>query len=624
MPTKRKTAKRSAAQTPPAAATVPQRLLELARQAPEKVILRLLFNQQPEQAITYAELIQRSAGYAQALANNGIRPGEVVILILQHGADLVYAFFGAILHGAIPSIMPFLTEKLSPEQYRRSLVALFQISAPAAVITYPEFIGEVQQAITTGGSIRAVLLSSQISDAPVATLGALAAVPGGEDAARSIKPAAPVTGPVASAARLNAPAAVPGSGDTAQGNKPVAPADIVLLQHSSGTTGLQKGVALSHQAVFNQLESYSRALRLAPDDVIVSWLPLYHDMGLIAGFILPILSGIPLVLLSPFDWVRAPYRLLQAISQYKGTLAWLPNFAYNFCAQKIRPRDLEGVDLSTWRAVINCSEPMYYRSHQLFLERFQPHGLRPSALATCYAMAENVFAVTQGGIGSPVTVDPVSQRGLLVERVARPARPGEDVLNMLSAGRPIDNTAVRVLDEHHHDLPERRLGEIALRSDCMLTGYYQRPDLTKKAFTGGWYLTGDLGYMANGEVYVTGRKKDLIIVGGKNVYPQDLESLASEVPGVHPGRVAAFGVPNADTGTEDVVIVAELEDHAANPDGPAAQQIGNEIRQRVTRGSDVALRYVKLVQRGWLLKTSSGKVARSANREKYLAEEKSG
>ena len=585
MPTKRKTAKRPAAQTPPAAATVPQRLLELARQAPEKVILRLLFNQQPEQAITYAELIQRSTGYAQALANNGIRPGEVVILILQHGADLVYAFFGAILHGAIPSIMPFLTEKLSPEQYRRSLVALFQISAPAAVITYPEFIGEVQQAITTGGSIRAVLLSSQIPDAP---------------------------------------AAVPGSGDTAQGNKPAAPADIVLLQHSSGTTGLQKGVALSHQAVFNQLESYSRALRLAPDDVIVSWLPLYHDMGLIAGFILPILSGIPLVLLSPFDWVRAPYRLLQAISQYKGTLAWLPNFAYNFCAQKIRPRDLEGVDLSTWRAVINCSEPMYYRSHQLFLERFQPHGLRPSALATCYAMAENVFAVTQGGIGAPVTIDPVSQRGLLVERVARPARPGEDVLNMLSAGRPIDNTAVRVLDEHHHDLPERRLGEIALRSDCMLTGYYQRPDLTKKAFTGGWYLTGDLGYMADGEVYVTGRKKDLIIVGGKNVYPQDLESLASEVPGVHPGRVAAFGVPNADTGTEDVVIVAELEDHAATPDGPAAQQIGNEIRQRVTRGSDVALRYVKLVQRGWLLKTSSGKVARSANREKYLAEEKSG
>ncbi len=558
-----------------AATVVPQRLLDLAAQNPEKVILRLLFNQAPDQAITYAELMQRSNGYAQALAGAGIQPGEVVILILQHGVDLAFAFFGAILYGAIPSIMPFLTEKLSPEQYRRSLTALFEICNPAAVITYPEFESEVRQAIAPHASIRAILLSSDI--------------------------------PSPAAAEV-----VPSKG--------LDPADIVLLQHSSGTTGLQKGVALSHQAVFNQLESYSRALHLAPEDVIISWLPLYHDMGLIAGFLLPILSGIPLVLLSPFDWVRAPYRLLQAISQYKGTLTWLPNFAYNFCAQKIRPRDLEGVDLASWRAVINCSEPMYYRSHQLFLERFAPYGLRPTALATCYAMAENVFAVTQGGIDAPVTIDPVSQRGLLVDRVARPPQPGEDVINMLSAGRPIDNTRVRILDEHHHELPERSLGEIALHSDCMLTGYYQRPDLTKKAFTGGWYLTGDLGYMADGEVYVTGRKKDLIIVGGKNVYPQDLESLASEVPGVHPGRVAAFGVPNPETGTEDVVIAAELEDHSLDPEDPAAQPIADEIRRRITRGSDVALRYVKLVRRGWLLKTSSGKVARSANREKYLSE----
>ncbi|HNT24278.1 MAG TPA: fatty acyl-AMP ligase [Anaerolineales bacterium] len=558
------------------AATVAQRLLDLAKQAPEKVILRLLFNQAPDQPITYAELLQRSNGYAQALAGAGIQPGEVVILILQHGADLAYAFFGAILHGAIPSIMPFLTEKLSPEQYRRSLAALFEICAPAAVITYPEFESEVRQAISPHASIRTLLLSSQI--------------------------------------------AWPAEAAEITPTKGIQPADIVLLQHSSGTTGLQKGVALSHQAVFNQLESYSRALHLAPADVIVSWLPLYHDMGLIAGFLLPILSSIPLVLLSPFDWVRAPYRMLQAISQYQGTLAWLPNFAYNFCAQKIRPRDLEGVDLSSWRAVINCSEPMYYRSHQLFLERFAPYGFRASALATCYAMAENVFAVTQGGIDAPVTIDPVSQRGLLIDRLARPPQPGEDVISMLSVGRPIDNTRVRILDEHHHDLAERSLGEIALHSDCMLTGYYKRPDLTKKAFAGGWYLTGDLGYMADGEVYVTGRKKDLIIVGGKNVYPQDLEGLASEVAGIHPGRVAAFGVPNPDTGTEDVVIAAELEDQNLDPEDPAAQAIADEIRQRVTRGSDVVLRYVKLVRRGWLLKTSSGKVARSANREKYLSE----
>lgn len=568
--------------------TVAQRLLQHYQEDPNRVTIRLLHNRQPEQTLTYEQLILGAAGYARALATAGIRPGEVVILILQHSDALVYSFFGTLLYGAIPSIMPFLTEKLSPEQYRRSLAALFEISAPAAVVTYPEFLDEVNQAIKPGTSIRAVIDISQ----------------------------------VAFETSLDPDLVASGLSRTQE--------DIVLLQHSSGTTGLQKGVALSHQAVFNQLDSYALALKLSPEDVIVSWLPLYHDMGLIAGFILPVLSKVPLVLLSPFDWVRAPYKLLQAISQYKGTLAWLPNFAYNFCAQKIRDRDLEGVDLSTWRAVINCSEPMYFHSHQLFLDRFRPYGFRPAALATCYAMAENVFAVTQGGIDAPVVIDPISQRGFLTERIARSAVGDEPVTNMVSAGPPIPNVRVKVVDDHHHDLPDRHIGELALQSDCMLTGYYERPDLTAKAFHDGWYLTGDLGYMADGQVYVSGRKKDLIIVGGKNIYPQDLEGLAGEVPCVHPGRVVAFGVPNEELGTEEVVIVAEIDvdeedrrqaQENSTPLEEVYQSIADEIRQRVTRGSDIALRYVKLVDRGWLLKTSSGKTARGANREKYLKEQ---
>jgi acyl-CoA synthetase (AMP-forming)/AMP-acid ligase II len=392
--------------------------------------------------------------------------------------------------------------------------------------------------------------------------------------------------------------------------------DIVLLQHSSGTTGLQKGVALSHRAVLNQLECYARAIRLTPDDVIVSWLPLYHDMGLIAGFVMPLLRRVPLVLMSPFDWVRAPARLLQAVARYHGTLTWLPNFAYNFCAQKIRERDLEGVDLASWRAVINCSEPMHWKSHQLFRERFAPYGLRPEALATCYAMAENVFAVTQGGIDAPVVVDVIDQRAFLTERVARPAHDSVEALKLLSCGRPLANARVRVLDEQRRDLPERHLGEIALQSDCMLSGYFHRDDLTAQAFHDAWYLTGDLGYVADGEVYVTGRRKDLIIVGGKNVYPQDLEQLASEVAGVHPGRVVAFGVFNEEAGTEDVAVVAEAD----TEDEVERRRIADEIRGRVTRGSDVAARYVHVVGPKWLLKTSSGKTARAANRDKYLAE----
>jgi len=550
------------------------RLRQLYEQSPERVAIHMLYTRQPDRPVTTRDLLHGAAEYANALAAAGIQPGEVVILILQHGEALLHAFFGAILHGAIPSIMPFLTEKLSPEQYRHSLAALFEITAPAAVVTYPEFVEDVRQAMagtSSGGSVRRVIVSAEVGSAPEIDFLSLR---GFERHAQ----------------------------------------EIVLLQHSSGTTGLQKGVALSHAAVFNQLKSYAAALQLRAEDVIVSWLPLYHDMGLIAGFLMPVLEGIPLVLMSPFDWVRAPYRLLQAVSKYRGTLSWLPNFAYNFCAQKIRDRDLEGVDLSSWRAISNCSEPMVWRSHQMFRERFRSFGLRSEALTTCYAMAENVFAVTQGGVNGPVTVDEVDQRSYLVDRIARPAVDGQPSLKMLSCGRPIANTQVRVLNEKRRELSERQVGEIAMLSDCMLNEYYRRPDATAKAFHNGWYLTGDLGYMANGEVYVTGRKKDLIIVGGKNIYPQDLESLAGEVEGVHPGRVAAFGVFNEDTGTEDVVIVAEVEDEAAD-----REMLANEVRQRVTRGSDIALRNVQLVERGWLLKTSSGKVARSANREKYLS-----
>lgn len=540
---------------------------------PEQVAVYLAHAGHPDSLMTYHQLVQGATAYAQAMEQHSIRPGEVVVLILQHGRDLISSFFGTVLHGAVPSIMPFLTEKLLPERYRADLASLVAITQPAAIVTYPEFEAEVWAALQPGDSVRAVVVSNRVGSLLEPNFDSL-------DGLRR------------------------------------SPKDIVLLQHSSGTTGLQKGVALSHQAVLNQLKSYSRAIRLVPKDVIVSWLPLYHDMGLIAGFVMPILLGVPLVLMSPFDWVRAPYRLMQAVSHYRGTLSWLPNFAYNLCARKIRDRDLENVDLSCWRAIINCSEPMRWESHQIFLERFRPYGLRPDALATSYAMAENVFAVTQGGVDQPVIVDEVDRKALQTECVARPAVPGQVTIRMLSAGPPVDNVRVRVLDEGGNDVPERHIGEIALQSDCMLTGYYHRPDETEKAFLDGWYLTGDFGYLAGGQVYITGRKKDLIIVGGKNIYPQDLEQLAMEVPGVHPGRTVAFGTFNEEVGTEDVVIVAEVEE--TDPD--ERKRIIQAIRQNVTRGSAIALRQVHLVDSPWLIKTSSGKIARLANRDKYLAE----
>jgi acyl-CoA synthetase (AMP-forming)/AMP-acid ligase II len=259
---------------------------------------------------------------------------------------------------------------------------------------------------------------------------------------------------------------------------------------------------------------------------------------------------------------------------------------------------------------------MRWESHQAFYERFKSLGLKYEALNTCYAMAENVFAVTQGGVDGPVVYEDVDRDNLQMEKVARPAVDGKAVIRMLGAGKAIANTSVCVMDADGKALPDRHVGEVALKSDCMLTGYYHRPDATKKAFVHGWYLTGDFGYLVEGELYITGRKKDLIIVGGKNIYPQDLELLAYEVPGVHAGRASAFGVFNDATGTEDVVMVAEVD----SEDAAERQKIADGIRVAVTRGSAVALRFVHLVGKHWLVKTSSGKTARSANREKFLKE----
>jgi acyl-CoA synthetase (AMP-forming)/AMP-acid ligase II len=467
--------------------------------------------------------------------------------------------------------MPFLTEKLSPERYRSSLKSLIQITKPAAIVTYPEFEQEVHKARVEGDSIREVILFNEVEENDLRDWNELKGM-----------------------------------------NR--NPEDIVLLQHSSGTTGLQKGVALSHQAVINQIEAYASAIQMDQEDVVVSWLPLYHDMGLIAGFILPILLRSTLVLMSPFDWVRAPYRLMQSVSAYEGTICWLPNFAYNFCAKKIRDRDIEGVDLSSLRAVINCSEPMRIESHELFYERFREYGLRQEALATCYAMAENVFAVTQGGIEDTTQVDEIDRQAIQEARVARPATVDASKVRMLSAGKPIKDTLIRIINDEGDDLPDRHIGEIAIKGSCLLSGYFNRPDLTEKAFLDDWYRTGDLGYLAEGELFVTGRQKEIIIVGGKNIHPQDLEEIVNEIEGVYPGRVVAFGVFNDDIGTEDIVIVAEttLQETERKAD------LSRRIRDSIAKSSDVSARYIEVVEREWLVKTSSGKIARGANREKYL------
>ena len=561
--------------------TLTEAVIRRAEESPEARSVIFLHDDGSEHTIRAAEFHARNLAYAGALQRLGVGPEDLVILVLKHSETLLSAFWGAMYLGAIASIFPFLTEKLDPDLYKERVKALVTQEQARAVITFPEFKDELSALLADTGC---EVLSSD----------------------EALYPSK-------------------GSGYEPSINF-VSGEKIAFLQHSSGTTGLQKGVALSHRAVLNQVRAYSVSIDLRTDDVVVSWLPLYHDMGLIAGFVMPLVAGVPLVLMSPFAWVRSPKLLLQAASAHRATLTWLPNFAYNHSVRGIRERDMEGVDLSSLRAVINCSEPVRHDSQQTFLQRFAPYGLQESALSACYAMAENTFAVTQTPTGQPPRVDWVLTGVLQSEKRAEPAplaepveaRPvsPEGVTPMVSCGLPIPGTEVRIVDPQRKALPERQVGEVALRGDCMLSGYYHRADATAQAIHAGWYFTGDMGYMADGELYISGRKKDMIIVGGKNVFPQDLEAIANSVPGLYPGRSVAFGVVDERMGSETIVMVCELEDETAGED--ACSAIERELRQRIVKQTEIALNDVLLVGHRWLIKTSSGKIARGDNRQKYF------
>jgi acyl-CoA synthetase (AMP-forming)/AMP-acid ligase II len=406
-----------------------------------------------------------------------------------------------------------------------------------------------------------------------------------------------------------------GGADTPFRNDHQAPPDQpCLLQHSSGTTGLQKAVVLSHRAVLDHLLHYGNSIRMNGGDKVISWLPLYHDMGLIAAFHLSLAWGIPLVQMDPFDWVQAPGMFLEAVSNEKGTLAWLPNFAYNLMADRIHEEDLAGLRLESIRMLINCSEPVRHDSHEKFLRRFGPYGLGEETLAACYAMAETTFAATQTGPRQGAKAVAVS-REALARGVFQPVPSGsrKEAKYCVSSGGSIPGCELKVVGEDGTELPEGRVGEIAIRSVSLFDGYRNQPEKTAEVLKDGWYFSGDYGARHEGEFYILGRKKDIIIVAGKNIAPEDIEDAVNEVPGVLPGRTVAFGVEDPDTGTELACVIAETEETAA--DGL------KRIRRAIVEagiGIDVALSKVYLVPPRWLIKSSSGKLSRKANRQRIL------
>jgi acyl-CoA synthetase (AMP-forming)/AMP-acid ligase II len=407
---------------------------------------------------------------------------------------------------------------------------------------------------------------------------------------------------------LHTPTLAPHSFKSTNQVPPPAPSgavrpDASFLQFSSGTTGIKRGVMVTDAAVLAQLRTYAQALGLTKRDCLLSWLPLYHDMGFIACLNLPLAWGVPCVMIDPIDWVSNPVTFLKAATEYRATLAWNPNFAYAFMAQRVRDEDLDGLDLSSLRGLVNCSEPVTHESQSQFAERFARRGLQRDIFLGCYAMAETTFALTHGSQNDPGYLDRAGPVDIATNRNVH-----------VSVGRPLPGVELTIRDEAGAELPERRVGEIWVKSPFNFTGYHKDAEATAKAFVEGWYRTGDLGFRAGSEFYVSGRKKDVLIVGGVNVFPQDIEDLVSQVEGIRPGRVSAFSDFDPRVQTEQVIILAESEVQA---DDAARQRIILNVRQRILACFQIANFEVHLVAPESLVKSSSGKMARSANKAKW-------
>lgn len=533
-----------------------------------RVFLRLLSATGAAEEYAYREVVDRALRWARHYADVGLKPGRTVVVILHHSLDLYAAYLGALLGGQIPALFAFPSPKLALADYARSIGLLLENAQADLVLTYPELQRE----------LASILPAEQFRRVGVR----------------------PVKLPI-----------VP----TWDCQEERSADEIAFLQYSSGTTGLKKGVAITHRALLWQVDAYRQAVRLEAGAQIVSWLPLYHDMGLICCFFLPLLTGIPVTAMSPFDWVKRPVILLQAVTKYRGTHCWLPNFAYNFLAQGVSDAEVASLDLSSLRGVVNCSEAVMAESHERFLARFQTAHFRAEALAASYAMAETTFAITSGGFGQPILTETIDARLLAAELRAELVGEGTPgARRQASSGVVLSGTEVRIVAEDGHDLSDRRVGEIAVRSPSLLHAYHCNPEATVAALRDGWLFTGDLGYRADSHLFVTGRKKDLIIMAGKNLFPQDIEDAVNQVPGVIPGRAVAFGVIDDAQGTEKLVILAET----GRLSDALRISLTQSIYAAVAARTDSVPGDVRLVEHRWLIKSSSGKLSRAVNRQRYL------
>jgi 1-acyl-sn-glycerol-3-phosphate acyltransferase len=382
-------------------------------------------------------------------------------------------------------------------------------------------------------------------------------------------------------------------------------------------------VVLTHANLLANIRAIGEAVQIGPEDVTVSWLPLYHDMGLIGAWLTILHYGIPLVAMPPLGFLTRPERWLWAFDKHRGTLAAAPNFAYELCVRKISEKDIAGLDLSSWRAALNGAEPVNPETLERFEQRFSQYGFQREAQLPVYGLAEAALAVTVPPLDRGPWIDNVERKTFTASGNALPVPEGEATISFVSCGKPLPGHEVRILNESGNPVPERTEGYLWFRGPSATSGYYNNPDATREIFEKGppsdggfaWVNSGDRAYMAEGELFVTGRVKDIIIKGGRNIYPHEVEELASRVEGIRRGCVVAFGLQDEGAGTEKLVVVAETREN----DSVRRNAIAARVTERVTQGLGLPPDRVELIPSGSIPKTSSGKLRREETRQLYIA-----
>ncbi len=517
-----------------------------------------------ELRLSYRDLAAASAALAAGLQRAGVQPRQTVAIMLPTSPEYFGAYFGILRAGAIPVPIypPARASQLEDHVLRHT--GILANAQATLLVTVPE------------AMVVARLLQAR--------------VPGLHH----------VMTPAQLAAEGGTPLPVAVRGD-----------DIAFIQYTSGSTGNPKGVALTHANLLANIRAMVQVAQGTPDDVFVSWLPLYHDMGLIGSWLAGLYVGLPLVVMSPLAFLARPLRWLQAVHRYGGTLSAAPNFAYELCLKRITDAELTGLDLRSWRLAFNGAEAVSPDTVQRFQQRFAPCGLRPEAVAPVYGLAESCVGLLFPPLGRVAPVDRIQREPFARERRALPAAEGDaGALRFVACGQVLPGHEIRLLDDTGRTVGERVEGRLEFRGPSATHGYYRNPEQTARLFDDGWLDTGDRAYQADGDVYITGRVKDIVIRGGRNLYPQEIEEAVGAVDGVRKGCVAVFGSPDPGTGTERLVVLAEV--HAA--DAAAQARLRDAVSRAVVAAIGEPPDQVVLAPPHTVLKTSSGKVRRSACR----------